>query len=144
MVLKLNILIFTAVAAWMDLKWWKVKNLWLAAGMAGGVLFHALCRESTGWGPALTGMILPVLLLGAFYYFRRMGAGDVKLFAVAGFWLGGERSLGFLFTAMVCGAVWFLLLVLKERSVSAVLNRKMHVAVCAFASGLCLIGGIYG
>ena len=46
--------------------------------------------------------------------------------------------------AMACGAVWFFILLLRERSLPAVLNRKIHVAVCAFASALCLIGGIYG
>ena len=51
MILQLNILIFTAVAALMDLKWWKVKNVWLAAFMYPlfGFLFAPLGSNLDSW-----------------------------------------------------------------------------------------------
>ena len=60
MILKLNILVFTAVAAFMDLNWWKVKNLWLLAGAGGGVFYQLFCSESQGILQGLFGMMIPV------------------------------------------------------------------------------------
>lgn len=40
------------------------------------------------WSAALAGLGLAFIFMLAFYIFRAMGAGDVKFFAVLGFWLG--------------------------------------------------------
>lgn len=144
MILKLNMLVFTAVSAYMDLKWWKVKNYWLLAGTAAGVVFNLFSEESPGIPSALGGILIPLLMLGWLHRLGKMGAGDIKLFMVCGLFLGTGKILMFMLTAMICGAVRFVYPAIKQRSVKAVLNRKIHVAVCAFASTLCLIGGVYG
>ena len=144
MILKLNILIFTAVSAWMDLKWWKVKNVWLLIGAAAGIPFHLFAEESPGLLSAFGGMLIPILILGGFYRLKKMGAGDVKLFSIVGLYLGAEKILSFLLFAMISGTVYFLALAVYRRSVKRILQKRIHVAVCAFASALCLIGGVYG
>ena len=78
MILKLNILVFTAVTAFRDLKWWKVKNLWLLAGAGGGVFYQLFYSGSPGILQGLFGMVVPALLLGFFWYHGLIGAADVR------------------------------------------------------------------
>ncbi len=144
MILKLNILVFTAVAAVMDLKWWKVKNLWLLAGAGGGVFYQLFYSESAGILQGIFGMAVPVALLGFFWFLGLIGAGDVKLFAVIGIWTGVILILEFMLFALLSGAVYFFILAAGKRPVSELLKKRIHVAVCAFVSALCLIGGMYG
>lgn len=144
MILKLNILVFTAVAAVMDLKWWKVKNLWLLAGACGGVFYQLFSRESAGILQGLFGMAIPVALLWFFWIRGLIGAGDVKLFAVVGLWTGAILILEFMLFALLSGAVYALVSALRRKPVSELMKKRIHVAVCAFVSALCLIGGIYG
>ena len=143
MILNLEILIFTFVSAYMDLKWWKVKNEWLLFGLAAGVITHFL-QESPGFVSGLLGMIIPFALLIGLYACRKIGAGDIKMFMVTGFMLGHETILPFMLGAMICGAVWFAFLAVRAHNIRLVLKVRVHVAVCAFVSALCWIGGIYG
>lgn len=143
MILKLNILIFTAVSAYMDLKWWKIKNVWLLIGAAAGVLYNFYAKDSPGLLKAALGMTIPFLLLWWLYSLKKMGAGDVKLFMVSGLFFGSERIWMFLLFSVIGGVLIFPVLAIKHRSVRAVLKHRIHVAVCAFISALCLVGGIY-
>lgn len=144
MILKLNILLFTAVAAVMDLKWWKVKNYWILAGAAGGVFYRLFSEEENSLRQGIIGMIVPILLLGFFWYLGLIGAGDIKLFSVTGLWTGGTLILEFMLFSLLSGAVYFFVLAAFRRPLSELLKKRIHVAVCAFISALCLIGGIYG
>jgi len=144
MILKLNILVFTAVAAAMDLKWWKVRNLWILAGIAGGMLYQFFSEESPGIAQGIIGMILPAVLLGFFWYSGLIGAGDVKLFSAVGLWIGGVLILEFMLFSLLSGAVYFFILAAAGRPVNELLKKRIHIAVCAFISALCLTGGIYG
>lgn len=144
MILQLNILVFTAVASVMDLKWWKVKNLWILIGAAGGVAYQLFSSEAAGILQGIIGSILPIVLLGAFWYLRLIGAGDVKMFSVIGLWTGGVLILEFMLFSLIPAALWFFILAGAKRPVNELLKKRIHVAVCAFISALCLIGGIYG
>lgn len=128
----------------MDLKWWKVKNLWLLAGAAGALPYHIFCGESVGIGQGLIGMVLPVLILGWLYLIKKMGAGDIKMFCVIGLYMGGEKVLIFMLASMLGGAVYYLFLSVSARSFTAVLGRRIHVAVCAFFAAVCQAFGIIG
>ena len=54
----------------------------------------------------LGGSLLPLLLLGVLFYFRMLGAGDIKLFCVVGGFLGAMDLLKCMLAAVVFGAVW--------------------------------------
>ena len=143
MILKLNILLFTAVSAWMDLKWQKVKNFWILTGLAGGVLYGIFSAEAPELEEALAGMILPLIVLGWAFNIRRLGAGDLKLFMTAGLWMGSGRVLIFMLYAGIAGAVYFLFAFLKERDLRKTLKKRICVAVFAFASAVLFSGGVY-
>ena len=77
----------------------------------------ALIYQISQWG--ILGVVLflggagfPVLLLWGLYYFRMLGAGDLKLFAVLGGFLGSGRMLPCMGLAFLTGGIWALGLML--------------------------------
>ena len=77
-----------------DLRTSRIPNLLTFSAAAAGLAWHAF----GGWAPlasALGGLALGLLLFLPIYLLRGMGAGDVKLLAALGAWLGpGEHRLG--------------------------------------------------
>ena len=143
MVIELNILLFTAVSAWMDLKWWKVKNYWILIDLAGGVLYCFFSGDPPGLADRLAGFFLPLIFLGGFYLIRKIGAGDIKVFMTAGLWLGSEKIMKFVLFALLAGTAYFVTLLIGKRELKPVLKQRIHVAVCAFASAVLYVGGVY-
>ena len=86
--------------AWSDLKYGRVFNKWLLLMALAGVAVVGL--------PFLPGA-LPFLLFGMFLFaFRFMGAGDGKLMAVIGGFLGVRDGLYAVGAGFLAGAVWSL------------------------------------
>lgn len=59
-----------------------------------------------------SGMVLPILLLFELFYFKMLGAGDIKLLSMAGSFMGSRRALrvimiSFFFAAIL--SVWKLI-----------------------------------
>lgn len=58
---------------------------------SGGSLFASASGVRSGGVPAvLGGSILPLFLLAVLYYFRMLGAGDIKLFCAIGGLMGED------------------------------------------------------
>lgn len=72
-------------------------------------IWALFCRAMTGeWSSAVKGALLAGGSMLIFYIvFRRgIGAGDVKLLTVVGFYMGGERIWELLFVIFLTAAVW--------------------------------------
>ncbi len=98
-------LLMTAGAAWTDLRRTRVDNAWLLLWLT-----VSLAIRLRGPGPpaiqtGLSGLLLPVLLLFPFFYFRMLGAGDIKTLAVLGSMMGPGTVLKALFWTFLIGAV---------------------------------------
>ena len=130
-------LFLTAGAAWMDLRSMKVDNewllFWLIVRVILPVILQVIRAGPGGVGPGyagsdyagagfgemhimlqilpetLAGMAVPMLLLFPFFYFRMLGAADIKLLAVLGSFLGRKAILSCLFYTFLCAAVLSLL-----------------------------------
>jgi prepilin peptidase CpaA len=80
---------------------WLVFPYWLAGIVVQGVLF--------GWhgiGQSLAGAGLAIGIFGLFFLLGGMGAGDVKLLAAAGAWIGPRQMVfALIFTALVGGVI---------------------------------------
>lgn len=77
--------------------------------IVGGLLTGAACQWSQngplGLAVFVPGALLPLIVLGSLHYFRMLGAGDIKLFMVAGGFLGTEnvvRCMVYSLTAAAC------------------------------------------
>jgi prepilin peptidase CpaA len=96
-----------AIAGVTDAWKYKVYN-WLTFPLIlGGVLFHAMTFAEGGWAGAcysLSGITLGFVVLLVFHLMGGIGAGDVKLMAGFGAWLGWQYTLElFLIAAVVMG-----------------------------------------
>lgn len=104
------------VAAYIDGKQLKVPN-WITFPMVlSGLLFNTF---SGGWGGlqlGLIGMAVGLLCLLPLYSVGGMGAGDVKLMAGIGAWLGASITFSAFCVSVVVGAVMAVLMVARRKA----------------------------
>ena len=99
----------TLTAACFDLLHERIPN-WLTYGGILCGLFAAgwaglRSRDPLMLPASLAGVILPPILLGILFYFRMLGAGDIKLLSMIGAFLGADALLSVLFLSFTTGAV---------------------------------------
>jgi prepilin peptidase CpaA len=90
--------LLTAVAT--DIRSYRIPNWLTMPAMAGGLLIHTLLNGQAGLILSLEGLGLGLGLFLIFYLMGGMGAGDVKLMAAVGSFLGPR---GVLYAAMLTG-----------------------------------------
>lgn len=104
------------VAAWIDGKELRVPN-WITFPMVLSGLVFNLCVEGwLGLGAGLLGMVVGLLCLLPLYSVGGMGAGDVKLMAGMGAWLGWKLTFYAFCISTVVGAVMAVAMVLYGRN----------------------------
>jgi len=104
------------VAAWIDGKELRVPN-WITFPMILSGLVY--CGVTNGWiglGEGLWGMTVGLLTLLPLYAVGGMGAGDVKLMAGIGAWLGATVTWYAFCVSVIVGAVMAVIMVLYRRS----------------------------
>jgi prepilin peptidase CpaA len=103
------------VAAWIDGKQLRVPN-WLTYPMAlSGLVFNVCVDGWAGLGAGSLGLVVGLLCLLPLYAVGGMGAGDVKLMAGVGAWLGYEVTFWSFVVTVVVGAVMAVAMVLYRR-----------------------------
>lgn len=115
--LALVTLLLTAVVC--DLRTRRIPNTLVVVGIALGLLFQIVARMGSdhfvnsvgapGIGSALLGGLTGLALFMPFYALRTMGAGDVKLLAMVGVWLGPQHVAWAALWTLLAGGVLALL-----------------------------------
>jgi prepilin peptidase CpaA len=77
-----------ALACISDLRTRRIPNALTFSAVAAGLLFHFATGGMTAAGWSLAGCVVGALLFFPMFALRGMGAGDVKLLAAVGAWLG--------------------------------------------------------
>lgn len=93
------------------------------------------------WSSAVKGALLAGGSMLIFYIvFRRgIGAGDVKLLTVVGFYMGGERIWELLFVIFLTAAVWGIWLhIIKKNQI-----KTIPLAVCVLLGVIFHMGNIF-
>jgi prepilin peptidase CpaA len=135
--LLLLILLVGAVAS--DLRSHRIPNVLVCVGLVAGVVFHVF--HSSGWGflYAVKGAAVGFALLIPLYALRAMGAGDVKLMAMVGAFLGPLSTVAAVFMSFLAGGLLALAVALWKRALPGVIqNTRLmlnHVAVSAVSGG---------
>ena len=80
-------------AVFFDLRKGKIPNELIVIGLILGCCFQIRQAKAVGLLLFLGGACIPVVLGAGIYYFRMMGAGDMKLWAVVGGFLGPQRAV---------------------------------------------------
>jgi prepilin peptidase CpaA len=134
-----EILMLTAIAAtaglacWSDYRRHRIPNWLVASSTAVGLVAHATLHGSAGISTALSGIGLAFLCMLPLWYMRMMGAGDVKLMAAIGAWVGPNLVLNSMILAALLGGVIALAMMLARGNWSAV-RANFGVMAVKFSS----------
>lgn len=111
--LALVTLVLTAVVC--DLRTRRIPNVLVGVGIALGFLFQIVAQlggdpfvnsiGASGFGWALLGGLTGLALFVPFYALRTLGAGDVKLLAMVGVWLGPQHVVSATLWTLLAGGV---------------------------------------
>lgn len=122
-----------AVAVWFDLRQRRVPNMLVANGIVWGMALQTLAPHGGGlfefwWGgigawQALLGLGAGLAMFMPLYLLRAIGAGDVKLLAMVGVWLGPQLLLGATLLTLLAGGVLAVVVMLASRSSRQVLTN---------------------
>lgn len=106
--------IVLVVAYVIDARGLRVPN-WITFPLAlSGIAFHTISHGLPGLGFALIGLFLGLATLLPLYAVGGMGAGDVKLMAGAGAWIGGALIIdSFIAIALVGGLMALVMVVIS-------------------------------
>ena len=98
-------------AAWTDIRFRRVPNLLIVIGFFSGFFLIAYLEGLFSLPNALLGALIGFAVLIPLYLMRWMGAGDVKLLALVGLYLGSEDIwIAIAYTAFSGGALAILYL----------------------------------
>jgi prepilin peptidase CpaA len=102
----LLLLPFLAIAVATDLHSRKIPNVLVGFMLASGLVLHLLLFGAVGLAASAAGVVVGFLILVPLYALGGMGAGDVKLLAAAGSFLGPWGALlAGIFTLLAGGAL---------------------------------------
>lgn len=94
-----------ALAAWQDVRSYRIANLLTFGGAVLGVVLSLLLPSGQGLVASLSGWALGLAILLPFYALGVMGAGDVKLLAMVGAFTGPAGAFGIGLYSMIAGGV---------------------------------------
>lgn len=110
------------LAVFFDLRRGKIPNALILSGLCLGWCWQLVQVGLTGIFVFLAGAGLPLVLLAVLFYFRMLGAGDIKLFAVIGGFMGAEKLLSCMVYSFLLGGAISVLLIIRRRN----LLRRLH------------------
>lgn len=126
------LLALLACAVWFDIRSRRIPNRLVVSGMAASFAIQAFSglHGLQAWGLGLMagfGLLLPI------YLFRAMGAGDVKLMAMVGSFLGPVATLGVVMATLIAGGVLAVLVALSKGALLQTL-RNVQLVLSSRAS----------
>jgi prepilin peptidase CpaA len=105
----------TLVATITDLRCRRIPNALTFSGALLGFLYSLVAHGGAGALGSVEGWALGLALWLPFYALGGMGAGDVKLLACVGAWVGPAGVIGVAIYASIAGGVLALLVALRHR-----------------------------
>ena len=114
------------LASWIDFRYQKVPNWLNLCLILGGFTVQGIFHGWSGLGMGLLGMLLGFGLLIIPWLMQAMGAGDVKLMAAIGVWLGPLLTLrAFCVGAILAGAIGVVMIIVGRRFWQAYFNMGL-------------------
>lgn len=118
--------VIVCVACLYDVATSRIPNALTFAAAALGLLFHILAPSGAGWSSASLGLLAGLAIFFPMFALGAMGAGDVKLMAAVGAWIGAAAILKVALYGSVAGGVFAVIVALRHRYLKqALTNVKM-------------------
>lgn len=132
------LLLLLLVAAWHDIRSRRIPNALVFPGAIAGVLSNALLpQEMGGLGvlDSLAGLGVGLVLLLPLYLLRAMAAGDVKLMAMTGAFLGARDAIDALLCVLLAGGVLALGAAWRQGKLRRLLHKLRMMLFTGAAGG---------
>lgn len=136
------LLVLLLMVAREDISSHRIPNKLVLIGVVLGVALNGLLPEGQGfnsaipgglgWLASLQGVGVGIAVLLPIYWLRAMGAGDVKLMAMVGAFLGSSNVLGAVLATFIAGGVMALAVVLWSRQLSQMLQNVKLILLGSF------------
>lgn len=111
----ISLLAIVMAAVLCDLQSQRIPNGVIFTGMTCGFCYQILQEGSIGFILFAGGCLMPILLFSVLYYFRMIGAGDIKLLCVLGAFLGPYECVVCMTAAVLVGGGISLVLICRRR-----------------------------
>ena len=92
-------------AAWYDVRYFRIPNFITISGAIVGIALNTLLPSGVGFVSASSGFAFALIGLLPLFFLRVWGAGDVKLMAVVGAFVGAQELPGSLLASLLAGGV---------------------------------------
>ncbi len=130
------------VAVRTDVKSRRIPNRLVLLGVVSGLLLNTVLPQgygfisalpgALGFWKALAGLGLGFVILLPMYLLRAMGAGDVKLMAMVGAFLGPNAIIGAILVTFIVGGVLTLVVVVRNGSLGLLLDNLRTMLMVSF------------
>ena len=128
--------VISAMAVWMDFRDTSVDNGWILFSFVTGFLIQITERGLKGGVIFLTGVAVPVILLGILFVFRMLGAGDIKLLCALGGIMGPRTVTECIFYSLLVTVQYLLNSYLCFLMLSLIYVRSTVCISCRFRTGM--------
>lgn len=116
------------LATYTDLKKHLIPNVLSLGGVIIGISIHTYQNGFDGLLFSLSGMAVGFFLLIPFYAMKGMAAGDVKLMAAIGTFLGAYTTFIIVLSTLICGSLLALAYILLRENSALTLKRYLLIA----------------
>jgi prepilin peptidase CpaA len=119
------LLTIASMAVYWDIKNWRIPNWLIGFGMISGFTWGAVQSGfRTGLLKSLLGVIVPIVILYFLFLIKALGAGDIKLFAVVGSYIG-TPVITIIFYSFLAGGVISLIYLLMGIILSVTYRKNL-------------------
>lgn len=123
---------FLLAAVFTDVAHRKIPNKLILAGLMAGTIVQVFSVDGYGFVAAVGGLLLGFSLLLPFYLLRVMAAGDVKLMAMVGCFVGMSDIAGIVLATLLAGGVLSLIFSARMKSTRQLLLNVRLVSTLGF------------
>lgn len=124
------------VACFYDVSTSRIPNKLTFTTAALAILFHVVAPSGAGWSHAVLGLSFGLLVFFPLFALGAMGAGDVKLMAAVGAWIGATSILYVALYGAVAGGVLALIVALRRRYLRQALINVRLLATYWWVEGI--------
>jgi prepilin peptidase CpaA len=110
------VLLLLAIAVVFDVRSHRIPNWLVFSGALAGLAYHALSSYGMGAMASAQGLAVGLTAFMPLYFIRAMGAGDVKLMAMVGAYLGPLSAFGAVLTIFIAGGVLAMAAAIRNRA----------------------------
>lgn len=135
--------VLLCIAVWSDIRTTKISNRLILAGLAAGLSFRIWGSGGAGVFTFLVNISIPVILLYLLFLKRALGAGDIKLFSVAGGFLGSKELIMLILTTFLIAAGLSLLKIIQlivQKKWHCGEKHFIHFSIAILMGYLCCLG----